>query len=166
MGSENVSDAKVSQSKMRACSSPNLNVGRGEKVLHNSTSLKSGASQDHVFNFRFSNLAHLELFVSSFWTLGAAERSLPRCGSRDEWLVCWRALVTTPPGPINSQRLLEHQVMANQAQKLLPDLTTPTLRQLEPGPPGRTAGSLKKRPAEWFWKHCISSYPALFPSSL
>lgn len=61
---------------------------------------------------------------------------------------CSRALVTTPLGPINPARLLEHQVMANQALKLQPGLTLATVRAS--GPPGRTAGSLKKSPAEWF----------------
>lgn len=64
---------------------------------------------------------------------------------------CSRALVTTPLGPINSQRLLEHQVMANQALKLQPGLTALVFaavraRDLQ----GAQLGPLKKRPAEWF----------------
>lgn len=44
---------------------------------------------------------------------------------------CSKALVTTLLGPINSQRLLEHQVMANQALKLQLGLSALILPQLE-----------------------------------
>lgn len=44
---------------------------------------------------------------------------------------CSRVLMTTPVGPINSPRLLEHQVMANQALNLQPGLTALTLPQLQ-----------------------------------
>ncbi|KAI9544648.1 hypothetical protein NQZ68_001521 [Dissostichus eleginoides] len=46
--------------------------------------------------------------------------------------------MTTLLGPINSQRLLEHQVMANQALKLRPGLT---VQPQSSGPPGHTAGA-------------------------
>lgn len=49
-------------------------------------------------------------------------------------------------GPINSLRLLEHQVMAKRALRLQPGFNCAdfTIVSLSPGPPALTAGSLKK----------------------
>lgn len=70
------------------------------------------------FKWLLRHLWDCRVFALSLWLQG--------------WMGdCSRVLMTTPVGPINSPRLLEHQVMANQALNLQPGLTALTLPQLQ-----------------------------------
>lgn len=124
---------KISQLKMRVWSPENLLVGGGGEIMHNSQFL----THPHLAksDFKFTHLGIKNVRITSlkrmFQRLRAC-RVFAILQRLQGWMGdCSRALVTTPLGPINSPRLLEHQVMAARALKLQPGLTALTLPQLE-----------------------------------
>lgn len=106
--------------------------------------------------FQFSNLevsiiVLIPIFKNGFFDICETAECLPsRCGCRDEWVIVRGSLWRLPWGPSIHRGSWNIRSWLTRLRTC--SLASPRwlCHSYSSGPPGLTAGSLKKRPAEWF----------------